>query len=63
MSDRPQSRRSARGDAEIIISPDGEVTIFDLDERLLRAAEALNPADPRLRRMRAALEPEEQEDR
>ncbi|MEA3403456.1 MAG: hypothetical protein U9R79_19595 [Armatimonadota bacterium] len=56
MSERPGRPRTARGDAEIIIAPDGEVIIFDLDRRLLRAAETLNPADPRLKAAREALD-------
>ena len=55
MSETPERPRSARGDAEIVISPEGDVMIFDLDPRLLAAAEALNPADPRVRAARAAL--------
>jgi len=55
MSERPGTARSARGDAEIIISPDGDVMIFDLDPKLLTAAEALNPADPRVRAARRSL--------
>jgi len=31
--------------------------IFDLDPKLLTAAEALNPADPRLRAARRSLAP------
>ncbi len=56
MSERPDRARSARGDAEIIISPDGEVMIFDLDPKLLAAAEALNPADARVRAARRSLD-------
>jgi hypothetical protein len=56
MSAKRPSERSAAGDAEIIISPQGEVMIFDLDRRLLRAAEALSPADPRVRAARRALD-------
>lgn len=56
MSERPDRTRSARGDAEIIISPTGEVMIFDLDARLLAAAEAFNPADPRVQAARRALD-------
>jgi len=44
------------GDAEIIISPLGEVIVFDLDKELLKAVEALNPTDPRIRAAREALE-------
>ncbi|MGC9318997.1 MAG: hypothetical protein ACP5KN_13270 [Armatimonadota bacterium] len=32
------------------------MVIFDLDRRLLRAAETLNPADPRLKAAREALD-------
>ena len=56
MSTKRPSELSAAGDAEIIISPDGEVIIFDLDKELLKAAEAFNPTDPRLRAARQALD-------
>ena len=42
MSAKRPDESSAVGDAEIIISPEGEVIIFDLDKGLLKAAEALN---------------------
>jgi len=56
MSRKRPDESSAVGDAEIIISPEGEVIIFDLDKGLLKAAEALNPADPRVRAARWALD-------
>ena len=56
MSDRRPPGTSARGDAEIVIAPDGRVMIFDLDAELLPLAEALTPDDPRLRAARAALD-------
>ncbi len=37
--------------------------IFDLDARLLAAAEALNPADPRLRAARRSLASRPTDDR
>ncbi len=62
MSRKRPDESSAVGDAEIIISPEGEVIIFDLDKGLLKAAEALNPADPRVRAARRALESAKQRD-
>ena len=59
MSDPRPEDSSARGDAEIIIAPDGSVMIFDLDARLLPAAEALSPGDPRLQAVRRALDARE----
>ena len=56
MSRKRPSESSAVGDAEIIISPLGEVIVFDLDKELLKAVEALNPTDPRIRAAREALE-------
>ncbi len=56
MSDRRPPDSSARGDAEIVIAPDGSVMIFDLDAGLLPLAEALTPHDPRLQAARAALD-------
>ena len=55
MSDPKREDSSARGDAEIVIAPDGSVMIFDLDAGLLPAAEALSPGDPQLRAARQAL--------
>ena len=56
MSNPESSQRSARGDAEIVIAPDGSVIIFDLDLGLLPAAEALSPGDPKLAHLRKALQ-------
>ena len=56
MSNRRPPDSSARGDAEIVIAPDGRVMIFDLDAGLLPLAEAVTPGDPRLRTARAALD-------
>ena len=56
MSEKRPTQPSTVGDAEIIISPEGEVIIFDLDKELLRAAEALSPGDPRLQAAREALQ-------
>ena len=55
MSNPESPQRSARGDAEIVIAPDGSVIIFDLDLGLLPVAEALSPGDPTLARVREAL--------
>ena len=55
MSDRRPPETSARGDAEILIAPDGRVMIFDLDAGLLPLAEALSPDDPRLARVRRTM--------
>ncbi len=56
MSESRPEAGSARGDAEVIIAPDGSVMVFDLDARLLPMIEALSPDDPRTRAARAALE-------
>ncbi len=56
MSGKRHAESSAVGDAEIIISPQGEVMIFDLDKELLKAMEAFNPQDPRVRAARHALD-------
>lgn len=56
MNDPRPANSSARGDAEIIIAPDGTVTVFDLDAGLLPAVEALAPGDPRVQAARRALD-------
>lgn len=56
MSEKRRVESSAVGDAEIIISPEGEVMIFDLDKELLKAVEAFNPTDPRLQAARALMD-------
>jgi len=56
MRKKRRAESSAVGDAEIIISPEGEVMIFDLDKRLLKALEAFNPTDARVRTARALMD-------
>lgn len=63
MSAKRRDEPSAVGDAEIIISPDGEVMIFRLNRELLKAAEALNPTDLRAQVAREALEAAKRDDR